>query len=129
MTDTITQDNEIAALIFSQLLESPRFRTFYELNYEVRKVIDHEAKTIDYVVIERPSELVSEELGEMMKVAAMPAPQSLPSVEELVAQYEHVDLNALKTKEGDIVAPKPELLGADGKRIKRHQPNVKVVSS
>ncbi len=40
--------------IFFQLNQSPRFAKFVENNYHIQKGIDHEAKTIEIQVIEKP---------------------------------------------------------------------------
>lgn len=52
--------NQISLMIFYQLLESERFREFFEKNYELRKVVDHEAKSIDFVLIEKHPNLVDD---------------------------------------------------------------------
>lgn len=67
--------NQLSALIFGQLMESERFRTFFELNFEVRKVVDDEAKTIDYVVIERPPEVVAQDMMRMTQEEEENAPK------------------------------------------------------
>jgi len=46
--------------IFCKLLASPRFLAFYESNFELRKYVDEEAKTVDYHLLELPLEAVAE---------------------------------------------------------------------
>lgn len=55
---------QIHAEIFSQLLQSERFRDFMNLNYSVHKLVDEEAKTIEIRVIEKPPQVVAQELAQ-----------------------------------------------------------------
>ena len=40
--------------MFADLLKSSRFVEFFELNFDIQKFVDEEAKTIDYRIIEVP---------------------------------------------------------------------------
>lgn len=64
---------QISLMIFEQLLESQRFREFFEKNYELRKVVDHEAKSIDFVLIEKHPALVDDEPKIIAPEDAQPA--------------------------------------------------------
>jgi len=58
--------------VFLQLLQSDRFKQFVELNYEIRRIIDDEEKTITIEVVEKPPEVVIQSLGEKPKKAKKP---------------------------------------------------------
>jgi len=68
----LTQEEKHAMLIqhgelMMRLMESERFVTFIQLNYDIKQRINHEEKTIEQVVIERPQELVQQIIAEQMK--------------------------------------------------------------
>lgn len=58
--------------VFLQLLASDRFKQFVELNYEIRRIIDDEEKTITVEVLEKPPEVVMQSLGGKPKKAKKP---------------------------------------------------------
>lgn len=59
--------------VFLQLLQSDRFKQFVELNYEIRRIIDDEEKTITIEVVEKPPEVVMQSLGGKPKKAKKPS--------------------------------------------------------
>jgi hypothetical protein len=92
MTDELTEDNnqglagaldpasmtdeEAATMVYfaeimRQLSQSQRFTDWFQLNFDVRQIIDEEEKTIDLQVIEVPPEIVLQRLQ-----ATMPQPQA-----------------------------------------------------
>lgn len=60
---------QIHAEIFSQLLQSERFRDFMNLNFTIHKLVNEEEKTIEIRVIEKPPQVVAQELAQ--RVAAV----------------------------------------------------------
>jgi hypothetical protein len=73
-------DEEAAAMLYfaeimRQLSQSQRFTDWFQLNYDVRQVIDDEAKTIDLQVIEVPPDIVLQRLQ-----ASMPSRQEASSI-------------------------------------------------
>jgi hypothetical protein len=74
MTDEIENEEEkmdaaarwYYSEIMRQLLDSDRFVNWFQLNYDIHKLIDEEAKSIDIRVIEVPPHLVQERMMENM---------------------------------------------------------------
>lgn len=62
-------ENELAmhAEIFNQLLQSDRFKDFMNLNYTIHKMVDEEAKTIEIRVIEKPPQVVAQEMADRVR--------------------------------------------------------------
>ncbi len=56
MTDS--EHSQVYADIMSQLMQSDRFNVFFATNFDLKKEVDDEAKTITYLVIEVPPEVV-----------------------------------------------------------------------
>lgn len=74
---------EMYSSMMLQLLESERFVNWFRCNYDVKKEIDEEAKTIEYKLVELPHELAQERIMEMFQEKAaeneegiqMPSPE------------------------------------------------------
>lgn len=60
---------QIHAEIFSQLLQSERFRDFMNLNFTIHKLVNDEEKTIEIRVIEKPPQVVAQELAQRVAAA------------------------------------------------------------
>lgn len=69
-------------LIFAQLLESDRFKTFFGCNFDLIKVVDDMTKTITMNVLEVPPNLVPERMKKML----MDAQKDQPMVEIVSAE-------------------------------------------
>ena len=54
--------DELLAEIMKQLLASDRFMQFYEVNYDMKKEVDDEAKTVTYMLIEVPYSVARERI-------------------------------------------------------------------
>lgn len=52
--------------IMRQLIESERFCNWFQMNFDVHKLIDEEAKTIEIRVMEVPPELVQARMEDQM---------------------------------------------------------------
>lgn len=61
-------------LIFNQLLQSDRFKTFFLCNFDLVKVVDDGEKTIDMHVVEVPPQLVPERMKKLIAEAQKSAP-------------------------------------------------------
>ena len=61
-------------LIFAQLLQSERFRTFFQVNYDLVKVVDDGEKTVTMHVVEVPPQLVPERMKKLIGEAMKSAP-------------------------------------------------------
>lgn len=61
---TELERNELVGygLIFNQLMQSDRFKTFFKLNYDLVKVVDDDTKTITMHVLELPDAKVAERM-------------------------------------------------------------------
>jgi hypothetical protein len=81
--------------IFSQLLQSERFREFVNMNFTIQKFVDDETKTIDIQVIENPPEVVMGKITEKAKEANLIQLASPSMAEKIVKQAEK---RARKTK-------------------------------
>lgn len=72
--------------IFSQLLQSERFRDFVNLNFTIQKFVDDETKTIDIQVIENPPEVVLGRMSAKVKDTESRIQIASPSMAEKVVK-------------------------------------------
>jgi FKBP-type peptidyl-prolyl cis-trans isomerase (trigger factor) len=77
MSDNTEQDvpDALLADIFKQLLESDRFQQFFEVNYDVKKIVNDEEKSITYMVVEVPPSVVMERLAGKQKAISDEKPK------------------------------------------------------
>lgn len=68
MVDKSDVEDSLLAHLFKQLLESTRFQQFFEINYDVKKVINEEEKSIEYLVVEVPPAVAVERMAEKHKL-------------------------------------------------------------
>lgn len=61
--------------IFYQLIQRPWFKEIIDTRVDIRKNIDHEAKRVDIVVVEVPTEETMRRLAEIEKEKAKSGPQ------------------------------------------------------
>lgn len=53
-------------LMFSKLMESPRFRELMSLHFTFQKEVDEESKQIDFTVVENPPEVIAAKMKAQM---------------------------------------------------------------
>lgn len=82
--------------IFSQLLQSERFREFVNMNFTIQKFVDDETKTIDIQVIENPPEVVMGKITEKVKDNSNLIQLASPSMAEKIVKQ--AEKRARKTK-------------------------------
>lgn len=76
MSDTkLTAETLYYAEIMRQLTESHRFIEWFNCNYRLDKIVDEEAKEIEYRLIELPPEEVASRMMELAKQLQEQAPK------------------------------------------------------
>ena len=66
--------------IMRGLLESSRFTNWFQVNFDVHKIIDEEEKTITIRVLEIPPEMVQQRMMEIMEARIEPDTSIIVSV-------------------------------------------------
>lgn len=78
----------LLADIFKQLLESDRFIQFFEVNYDIKKIVNDDDKTITYLLVETPPSVVVERLAAKKKEISDEKPkiETIQSAIQLVSE-------------------------------------------
>lgn len=75
MSDKATAEMIYYAEIMRQLADSQRFKDWFYCNFRLDKLVDEDAKEIEYRLIELPPEVVAERMMELAKTMELEAPK------------------------------------------------------
>lgn len=87
MTNEELQEHLKYSLVFQQLLQSERFTRFFEINYDLHKLVNEEEKEVEFRLIELPPEEAEKRLMALMTEHAIDNKKSvLPANEHQMKQ-------------------------------------------
>jgi len=87
-------EDKLLADLLKQLLESDRFIQFFEVNYDVKKIVSEEDKSVTYFVVEVPPSVTMERLAAKKKAIS----DEKPKIELITNDIQVSDLSKIKFK-------------------------------